>query len=92
MSVLVIGGDRIEPLKERLALLGASKITHWAGRKVHTTHKKIPNETECVVMLTDFLNHNVMNHFKRASKKMDIPLVCTKRSVHCLDEAFGKQF
>jgi len=84
MSVLIIGGDRIEPMKEVLREFGAEEFTHWDGRNVRVNSRKIPDRTDCVVMMTDFLNHNSMNHFKKEAKRMGIPLVCSKRSVGCL--------
>ena len=81
MSVLIIGGDRIEPMKEVLREFGASRFTHWDARNPRVTRKKIPECTQCVVMMTDFLNHNAMNHFKREAKRLGIALFQAERGV-----------
>ena len=61
MSVLVIGADEITPIKAVLHDLGAEKIEHWDARNENRVNRKpIPQDTECVVMLTSFLNHNTM--------------------------------
>ena len=80
MSILVIGGDRIEPIKSVLYDLGATDIKHWDARRQSDNHKSLPMNLDCIVMLTNFLKHNAMLHFKKQAKKRNIPLVCAKRS------------
>ena len=56
MNVLVIGADEITPIKPVLKDLGASNIEHWDARNENRVNRKpIPQDTECVVMLTSFL-------------------------------------
>lgn len=92
MSVLVIGGDEITPIKAVLKDLGCKKIIHWDGRKESVNHKKLPHNITCLVMLTNFLNHNTMLKFRNAAKKKEIPVICTKRSVSCLYCEFLRTF
>ncbi|MEE6530775.1 hypothetical protein VWM68_10920, partial [Campylobacter coli] len=41
--------------------LDAKKIEHWDARNENRVNRKpIPCDTECIVMLTSFLNHNTM--------------------------------
>ena len=92
MSVLVIGGDRVECIKEALYARGVDNVTHWDMRKARDCSKMLPECAECVVMITDFLSHNAMNHFKREAKKTGIPIVCAKRgsaSISCALEKIG---
>ncbi|MBZ7988127.1 DUF2325 domain-containing protein [Campylobacter canadensis] len=85
MSVLVIGADEITPIKAVLHNLGAKSITHWDARNENRVNRQsIPQDTNCVVMLTSFLNHNTMKKIKSQAKKRNIPLVCAKRSVSCV--------
>jgi len=88
MSILVIGGDKINSIRNCLQSLGAKKIEHWDSRKVHVTHRIIPDRVDCVVMLTTFLKHNTMFHFKTEAKKKNIPVVFSKRSTTSLRENF----
>jgi hypothetical protein len=91
MSVLIIGGDKVSSIKKTLHSLGATKIDHWDARKKTGTCKKIiPYDIQCVIMLTTFLNHNVMKHFKSQSKKRDIPVVCSKSSASCVYQEYVK--
>lgn len=81
MSVLVIGGDNIIPIKSVLTSLGVEKIKHWDARNKHSiTKKSLPSNIDCVVLLTNFLNHNAMYKFKNEAKKRSIPFVCAKRN------------
>ena len=92
MLVLVIGGDEIVPIKAVLRNFGCSHIIHWDGRRESVNHKGLPQNIGCLVMLTNFLNHNTMRKFRNEAKKKDIPIICTKRSVSCLYCEFIKVF
>ena len=83
MSILVIGGDKITRLQSLLASLGATKTSHWDSRNKSTTHKQLPQKTDMLIMLTDFLNHNAMHDFKRQAKKCAIPFICVKGLSGC---------
>ena len=90
MSVLVIGGDNINSVKSVLSDLGVKNITHWDGRKNHGCNKTIPEDTDYVLMLTTFLNHNMMKKYKKIAKKGNIALVCAKKSVGSVYDEFTK--
>ncbi|GHV04938.1 fumarate reductase [Campylobacterota bacterium] len=92
MSVLVIGGDRVDSVKEALQSRGFFDITHWDMRKARDCDRKLPECADCVVMLTDFLSHNAMNHFKREAKKTGVPIVCAKRGSASVSCALEKMF
>ncbi|RXJ79526.1 DUF2325 domain-containing protein [Arcobacter sp. F2176] len=91
MSVLVIGGDKISTIISTLEDLGASSIRHWDARKKSSApKKKIPQDTDCIIMLTSFLNHNVMHKYKNIAKKQNIPYICTKHSSNCVYDEYKK--
>lgn len=93
MSVLVIGADEITSIKAVLTDLGAKKIKHWDARNENRVNRRpIPSNTDCIVMLTSFLNHNTMKKIKQDAKKQNIPLVCAKRSVSCVYCEYCKVF
>ncbi|RAX57627.1 hypothetical protein CCZ01_05670 [Helicobacter monodelphidis] len=92
MSVLIIGGDEIIPIKAVLHSLGCEEVTHWDGRRESVNHKKIPQSTRCVILLTNFLNHNTMKKFRNEAKKRNIPTICSKRSVSCVYCEYCKIF
>lgn len=91
MSILVIGGDKISHIANMLESLGATQINHWDARKKSSApKKKVPLDTECIVMLTSFLNHNTMAKYKSEAKKKNIPFICAKRSVSCVYDEYVK--
>lgn len=91
MSVLIIGGDKIAKVSETLKSVGVQKITHWdARKKASACRKVIPEDTQCVIMLTSFLNHNAMKHFKSETKKRNLPLICSKHSSSCVYQEYVK--
>ncbi len=83
MSVLVIGGDKINKLESFLKTLGVEKTHHWDSRRNSTSHKQLPQKTDAIIMMIDFLKHNSMNHFKREAKKLNIPFLCIKGQGGC---------
>jgi hypothetical protein len=93
MSVLVIGGDKIAPIKVTLLALGARVTKHWNGRKKSSAcSKSIPENIDCILMLTDFLNHNLMFKYKKEAKKRKIPVVFSKRSENCVHQQWCQKF
>jgi hypothetical protein len=80
MSVLVIGGDQIDAITTSLNEIGVNDITHWTLRKNRDMGRKIPYDTEYIIMLTNFLSHNAMYKFKTEAKKRNIPFVCANRN------------
>ncbi|MDR2034451.1 MAG: DUF2325 domain-containing protein [Helicobacteraceae bacterium] len=92
MSVLVLGGDRVDAIKEALYSRGVSQITHWDMRKARDCDRKLPECADCVVMIIDYLSHNAMNHFKKEAKKNNVPIICAKRgtgSIACALDRIG---
>ena len=93
MSVLVIGGDNIKSIKEVLKELGAEVSAHWDARKKSSApKKKIPQDVDCIIMLTSFLNHNVMHKYKNIAKKQKIPFICSKHSSNSVYSDYKKHF
>jgi len=90
MSVLLIGGDKVNKITELLATLGVTNTVHWDSRRNSTSHKSIPKNTDVVIMLVDFLKHNSMSYFKKSAKKMDIPYICTRRGLGSVHSEFNK--
>ncbi|MBD3790762.1 MAG: DUF2325 domain-containing protein [Campylobacterales bacterium] len=91
MSVLILGGDKISPLETMLRDFGVERIIHWTARNQKRGRKQdkpIPVDVNVVVMLTNFLNHNAMKHYRAEAKSKDIPIVYSTRNVECLKQEF----
>jgi hypothetical protein len=93
MSLLILGGDRIDPIVTMLQTLGVNDIIHWTARNQKNgrkKQKKIPSKVDMVLMLTNFLNHNAMLHYRSEAKSKDLPIVYSTRNVECIKSEFIK--
>lgn len=90
--ILIIGGDKIDTIKDFLnKIIGGNSVIHWDGRNVRVTHKIIPKDTNHILLITDFLNHNTMYHFKKEAKRKNIPLICSKRSINSIHQSYEQR-
>ncbi len=80
MSILIVGGDRIDSLTKKLTNLGATRITHWTARENNVIKKDIPQHIDVTVLFTDFVGHIVARKIKTEAKKKGIPAFFCKRS------------
>lgn len=93
MSLLILGGDKIKPIREVLADLGVDNIIHWTARNQKRGRKKdkvIPISVDMVLMLTNFLNHNSMKHYRAEAKAKGLPVVYATRNTGCVKSEFLK--
>lgn len=77
MSLLILGGDKINPIINLLTNSGVDEIVHWTARNQKNSckkAKKIPEKIEMVLMLTNFLNHNAMLHYRAEAKTKGLPI------------------
>lgn len=80
MTTLVIGGDNIASIRDELRAHGETDIVHWTGRKHGDKHNVIPQDTQCIVVLTNYVNHALAGKIKKAAKRLDIPVRYTRNS------------
>lgn len=64
MTVLVVGGDYLGNIPQELKKLGYKKIVHWTGRQKSLQNKAMPLNVSKVIVLCDYLNHNLMRNIK----------------------------
>lgn len=76
-TALIVGGDRIEGIKQVLEGYGMSKIAHWAGRKAGDSNKVIPRDTQLIVLVTDWVSHSFTAKVKKDATKRGIHIVYT---------------
>ena len=60
MTTLVIGGDHIDSIRRELAEHGREEIEHWGGRKPADTRRAIPARVDLMILVTDYLSHNML--------------------------------
>lgn len=93
VKALVVGADNLGNIP---ALLGAYNIAikqHVSGRA--SAHQKktlqLPSGTDMVILLTDFLGHNVMKRFREAAQRSGIQVLACRRSVCSLKQALTRE-
>lgn len=93
VKALIVGADSLGNIPE---LLGAHNIAirhHVSGRS--PAHQKktlqLPSGTELVILLTDFLGHNVMKRFRNAAQRSGIRVLACRRSVCSLQQALTRE-
>jgi hypothetical protein len=69
MSVLIVGGDHLGNIEGRLKDIGYQEVLHITGRKIHS-----------ILVLTDYVNHNLSKEIKEKAKKQQVPIYFAKRS------------
>jgi len=92
VSVLVIGGDDISSVAACMHDVGVKEVLHWDLRKKLSVKRALPHAIDAVFMLTTYLNHNAMKHFKSECKKRKVPVYYCKHAladVQCMVNRFS---
>ena len=89
LNAVVVGADRLGNIPDTLAALGVNIALHISGR--HAAHQRklpgLPRGTQLLILLTDFLGHNAMRHFRELARAQAVPIVCCRRSTICVAES-----
>lgn len=79
-SLLVVGGDNIQKLKDKLSCHGFDEVIHVSGRKTNMVRIGIPSNVDAILVLTDFISHNLSDIIKKRANERSIPIYFAKRS------------
>ena len=82
MTVLIVGGDYVTSFKHFIATQHDARIEHWSGRAKGFNKRQLPHETQLIIVICDFINHNFANSIKDQANRNGIPLVYCHRSVN----------
>jgi hypothetical protein len=89
LSAVIVGADRLGNIPDLLRGHNISITHHISGRD--PAHQKktlaLPSGTQIVILLTDFLGHNVMKTFRNAALKSGVRVVACRRSVCAVQQA-----
>jgi len=89
---VIVGADRLGNIPSLLREHNISITHHISGRD--PAHQKrtlhLPTGTEIVILLTDFLGHNVMKTFRQAAQRSGIQVVACRRSVCAMQQALSQ--
>ncbi len=83
-SVLIVGGDQIDGIKQVLINHGIQHINHWSGRKVGDSNKVIPFDTEIIVLITNWISHSITHKVKKNAMKRGIKVIYTPNGANAL--------
>ncbi|MCX7780651.1 MAG: DUF2325 domain-containing protein [Negativicutes bacterium] len=80
MSVVIVGGDHLGAIEQKLRSIGVTRLIHLTGRKAkHRNSIRLPREAAFVLVFTDFINHATASAVKETAKSLEIPTVFAKR-------------
>ena len=89
LHAVVVGADRLGNIPGLLKDHNISILQHVSGRD--PSHQKkstqLPAGTQLVILLTDFLGHNVMKSFRCAAVQSGVPVITCRRSVCAMQRA-----
>lgn len=93
VSAVIVGADRLGNIPNLLQLHNIKIKQHISGRE--SAHQKktlsLPNGTELLILLTDFLGHNVMKAFRSAAQRSGIKVLACRRSVCSVKAVLAKE-
>jgi len=74
-KALIVGGDHVGGIRQTLQNAGVEKIAHWSGRKAGDVKQVIPQDTQMVVIVTDWINHALTGKVKRSAQKLGLKIL-----------------
>ena len=80
MSVIIVGADHLGCIPKELDRIGISKIQHLNGRGGQKIRGKMSDKTDFIILLYDFVNHNLAYKLKKFAGNKGIPIIYAKRS------------
>ena len=92
VNAVVVGADRLGNIPDLLKGHNIAIRQHISGRD--PAHQKktlqLPSGTELLILLTDFLGHNVMKTFRAAAQRAGIRVLACRRSVCSMKQALSQ--
>jgi hypothetical protein len=76
-TALIVGGDEITGIRRELKNHGIDQITHWSGRKVGDGNKVIPQDTQLIVLVTNWISHSFTKKIKLNASRRGVKVIYT---------------
>lgn len=89
--MLIIGGDQLGIITKKLEGEGFKEVIHLNGRKKQMIRKEIPKDINLILVLTDYINHNLSTVIKRKAQEQGIPICFSKRSWSSIHQKIQKK-
>jgi len=80
MCILLIGGDNIGNITEELMKNGFNNVEHITGRKKQSKSFRMPQNIDLVMVMIDFVSHQLAKIVKEESRRCNVKVVYSKRS------------
>ncbi|MFM1654592.1 DUF2325 domain-containing protein [Brevibacillus sp. B_LB10_24] len=88
-SLLIVGADHLGKISERFGSMGFERVIHISGRKSQSIAEGFPEHVSVVLVLTDYVNHNLSKAVKQKAKERGVPIYFAKRSWSNIRETLG---
>ncbi|MGN7312631.1 DUF2325 domain-containing protein [Alkalicoccobacillus gibsonii] len=89
-SLMIVGADHLGSIPKKLEDMGFANILHISGRKTKMVKREIPADIDMILVLTDFINHNLTTVLKKKAMEQDVPICYAKRSWCSIYKAIGQ--
>jgi len=81
MTALIVGGDYVESIRKAISARGVERIAHWNGRKPGDLRRTLPKGTKLIVILYDYLSHQMLKKVNSDAADSGIPVIHCRRSL-----------
>jgi len=93
LSAVIVGADRLGNIPDVLKGHNITVMQHISGRD--PAHQKktlqlLPSGADLLILLTDFLGHNVMKAFRAAAQRSGVRVLACRRSVCSMKQALAQ--
>ena len=79
----------METLKREILAYGHADIEHWSGRKVGFARRLLPENARLIVLLCDYVNHNLAITLNRRARRSGAALLFCRHSANELRQKLG---
>jgi len=90
MNALIVGGDRVQAIRDEVARfatqLGVQRTEHWAGRKAGDARRTVSARTRVIIVVCKRLSHELMRHVRTQAEEMGVPVIYCRNSVAALPD------
>lgn len=91
MSIVIVGADHLGSITDNLRRCGVHEICHVTGRNASDRkYGEISPSVNMILVLTDFVNHNTANNYKRLAKSRGIRVIFAKRSWSSIEKRIAE--
>lgn len=72
MRAMIVGGDNIDATRRALLAGGYTEVVHWSGRKRSDLIRSVPAGIAHMVIMLEFVNHNLAKRMKIIARVQQI--------------------